>query len=845
LSLVQALTQKRGTNLPRLWLVTQGAQTLEPSETSLAIEQAPLWGLGRTIALEHPELQCVCVDLEASPNANQSLLVAEILVPDSENQVIYRQGIRHVARLVRRSSQSLNVENQLGTKPLQVKISNYGSLENLTLEPLERRQPGPLEVEIQVYAAGLNFRDVLNALGLLKEYTQQLGISSATEIPFGGECAGKIVAVGEKVSHFKVGDEVIAAMAVGSLSSFVTVNAAFVATKPVNMTFEEAATLPIAFLTAYYGLHHQAKIQAGDRVLIHAAAGGVGQAAVQLAQQVKAEIFATASGSKSQFLKSIGVEQVMNSRTLDFADQILSLTQNKGVDIVFNSLNGEFIPKSLDVLNTKGRFIEIGKIGIWDESQVLQKRPEASYHPFDLLELAEKDPNLITQMLNQLMEHFQQQTLKPLPYKVFPIVQVVEAFRYMAQAKHIGKVVISLPVLEQGKTIRSDSSYLITGGLGALGLKVADWMVSQGAKYLVLTGRSEPNTEAITLIEQWKQAGTEVVIIKADVSKQEDVQKLFQKITASLPVMRGIVHAAGVLDDGLLSQLNWPRFARVMAPKIAGTWNLHCFTKDLPLDFFVCFSSISSLIGSLGQGNYAAANAFMDTTAHYRQSLGLPGLSINWGPWSGVGMAANLENRFSAQGINPIEINQGLQIFGELLPQEIGQVGVLSVNWPKFLSCSPLKLPLFSEQVQESQESEGLPTSKYSLVSEWQQASSNEDRLLLLRVYLQGITAKILGISPEQINLDQSLRTLGFDSLMAVEMRTKLSVDLGVDIPLIKFAEEVTVASVAILVDEQLRALIPVPPSNDDEQISEEILTQLSQLTDGEIDSLLSSLLSN
>jgi len=208
-------------------------------------------------------------------------------------------------------------------------------------------------------------------------------------------------------------------------------------------------------------------------------------------------------------------------------------------------------------------------------------------------------------------------------------------------------------------------------------------------------------------------------------------------------------------------------------------------------------------------------------------------------------MAANLENRFSAQGINPIEINQGLQIFGELLPQEIGQVGVLSVNWPKFLSCSPLKLPLFSEQVQESQESEGLPTSKYSLVSEWQQASSNEDRLLLLRVYLQGITAKILGISPEQINLDQSLRTLGFDSLMAVEMRTKLSVDLGVDIPLIKFAEEVTVASVAILVDEQLRALIPVPPSNDDEQISEEILTQLSQLTDGEIDSLLSSLLSN
>lgn len=860
LSLVQALTQKRGTNLPRLWLVTQGAQTLDPSDTSLAIEQAPLWGLGRTIALEHPELQCVCVDLEASSNPNQSLLLAEILAPDSENQVIYRQEIRHVSRLVRHSAQSLNVENQLGTKPFQVKISNYGILENLTLEPLERRQPGPLEVEIQVYAAGLNFRDVLNALGLLKEYTQQLGISSATEIPFGGECAGKIVAVGEKVSHFKVGDEVIAAMAVGSLSSFVTVNAAFVATKPVNMTFEEAATLPIAFLTAYYGLHHQAKIQAGDRVLIHAAAGGVGQAAVQLAQQVKAEIFATASGSKSQFLKSIGVEQVMNSRTLDFADQILSLTQNKGVDIVFNSLNGEFIPKSLDVLNTKGRFIEIGKIGIWDENQVLQKCPEASYHPFDLLELAEKDPNLITQMLNQLMEHFQQQTLKPLPYKVFPIVQVVEAFRYMAQAKHIGKVVISLPVLEQAQTIRSDSSYLITGGLGALGLKVADWMVSQGAKYLVLTGRSEPNTEAITLIEQWKQAGTEVVIIKADVSKQEDVQKLFQKITASLPVMRGIVHAAGVLDDGLLSQLDWPRFTRVMAPKITGTWNLHCFSWDLPLDFFVCFSSIASLMGSPGQGNYATANAFMDAIAHYRRSLELPGLSINWGPWSEGGMATRLDSysqdRFATQGLDMISPQQGLQILEELLGQNAGQVAVMPVNWSKFLnSHKGAKPPLFKELASSPEQGDKMPQVKQNtLVCQWQNLNP-DSRLDWLINYLKNAVAQIFGLELSQINIEQPLQDIGFDSLMAVELKNRLNTDWEVEIPLVKFIEGVTVTSLALLLNEQILETHQIssdkPSANSQNSLpthfdhsSELMLKQIDQLSDEDVDALLSSMLS-
>ncbi|MFM6437671.1 MAG: beta-ketoacyl reductase, partial [Microcystis panniformis] len=332
----------------------------------------------------------------------------------------------------------------------------------------------------------------------------------------------------------------------------------------------------------------------------------------------------------------------------------------------------------------------------------------------------------------------------------------------------------------------------------------------------------------------------EVVIIKADVSKQEDVQKLFQKITVSLPVMRGIVHAAGVLDDGLLSQLNWPRFARVMAPKIAGTWNLHCFTKDLPLDFFVCFSSISSLIGSLGQGNYAAANAFMDALAHYRRSLGLPGLSINWGPWSGVGMAANLDNRFSAQGINPIRIEQGLQIFGELIRENIAQIGVLSVDWPQFIASYPFNLPLLTQIAQDVRGYDGLSGTQSPILSEWQE-SSGDSRILLLLAYIQGLVAKSIGTDADQIHLDQPLKTIGFDSLMTVEMKTKLSVDLGVDIPLTKFVEDVTVTTLAIFVNEQLIEKVSISPDPVINQVDEELLAQLNQLTTQEIEVLLSS----
>jgi len=784
LHLVQAIVKNPALKSLTLWLVTQGSQSIGNESLPIQFQQAPLWGLGRVIAQEHRELSCRCLDLDPTVEDSQvvTALLQELLSPGDENQIAYRQQVRHVARL--EQQQKVLTSTQGLQQLFQLKLSGYGVLENLVLQPMKRRSPSPQEVEIQVQAVGLNFRDVLNALGLLKDYyAEHLGITSAEQLTFGFECAGTIVAVGEGVSHLQVGDEVIANLLPDAFSSFVTTRAEVVVPKPQSMNLTEAATIPLAFSTAYHSLHNLAKITAGDRVLIHGAAGGVGQAAVQLAQQVGAEIFATANPRKWEFLKSMGVEYVMNSRTLDFAEEVMNLTQGQGVDVVLNSLNGEFITKSFEALATGGRFVEIGKIGIWDENQVKQKRPDVQYFPFDLGEVAQQNPGLIAQIMDSLGQQFEQGYLQPLPHKVFEMEKVVEAFRYMQQGKHIGKVVVSMPqTANHQASLQPEGCYLITGGVGALGLKTAKWMAEQGAKHLVLTGRKQPSEKAQQTIEELQEAGVQVLVLYGDISQEQDVARIIESIKISLPPLRGVVHAAGVLDDGVLQQMSWEKFTQVMAPKVQGAWHLHHLTEHLPLDFFVCFSSIASLLGSPGQGNYAAANAFMDGLAHYRRSMGLPGLSINWGPWAEGGMAASLgsqhQNRMLIQGISPITSEQGLQVLANLLAQDSTQAGVLSINWSKFFQQLPVgtKMPLleaFTSTVASSR------TEKSDFIQRWEVTPVAERRELLLTHVRQQI-AKVLGLkAPEQIGLRQSLFELGIDSLMAVELKNYLESSLG------------------------------------------------------------------
>ncbi|MFN6530352.1 SDR family NAD(P)-dependent oxidoreductase [Nostoc sp. ChiSLP03a] len=790
LHLVQALVQANFQTPPRLWLVTRGTQAVDNAlPQPVQLSGAALWGLGRVIALEHPELQCVRFDLAGDEDNLQSLW-SEICSPDTEDQIAIRHGKRYVARLVRRKAIS-DKDKQVAIashQPVQLKLSEYGVLDHLSLQAMTRRPPQNNEVEIQVQAASVNFRDVLNALGMLKEYyAENMGITQASELTFGFECAGNIVGVGENVDHLQVGDEVLAWVTThDAFSSFVTLPATTVVKKPTNLSFQEATTIPLAFLTSHYGLHHLAKIQPGERVLIHAAAGGVGLAAVQIALAAGAEVFATASVNKWEFLKSIGVKYVMNSRSLEFADEVMSLTQGQGLDVVLNSLNGEFINKSLQVLAHKGRFIEIGKIGIWDESQVKAARDDVSYFAFDLGEVHQKYPSLISPMLQQLMEQFQTGTLKPLPQTVFPLEQVVDAFRYMAAAKHIGKVVVSMPqmtttVNEGQLSVQPDASYLITGGFGALGMEVAEWLIEKGARHLVLIGRSEVSIGTKQRISSFERSGAKVLVVQADVSEADRVVEVLEKIDSQLPPLRGIIHAAGVLDDGVLRQQSLERFWRVMAPKVQGAWNLHTLTLERTLDFFVCFSSISSLIGSAGQGNYAAANAFMDTLAHHRRALGLPGISINWGPWSQVGMAANLDsqnqNRIQTNGIGTIAPQQGLNVLEQLLNQSSAQVAVIPIDWSEFLNKLSFNSPFFANF---SHTAKKLEQSDFRTRLEMANAS---DRQPLLVEHICSQVAKVLGRNLSTLDREQRFFELGMDSLTAVELRNRLQNSLRCSVP--------------------------------------------------------------
>ncbi|MDF5727328.1 MAG: amino acid adenylation domain-containing protein [Rhizonema sp. PD38] len=806
LYLVQALAQKYS-EPPRLWLVTQGAQAVGVASGVPGLAQSPLWGMGQVIALEHPELNCILVDLDPDATDVERVIIEEITSETSEGQVVFRDGTRYVARLVRSQPEA----SWLRSESFRLEICERGILDNLQLVPTHRRQPGSGEVEIRVCATGLNFIDVLDALGTLP---------FERDNEFGVECAGEIVAIGEGVEDYRVGDAVMA-IAFGSFSKYVTVSSQLVTPIPNGLNFEKAAAIPVNFVTAYYALHQIANITAKDKVLIHAAAGGTGMAAVKLALAAGSEVFATASPGKWDSLKSMGVQHIYNSRTLDFAEQVMADTSGQGVDIILNSLTGVgFIEKSLSVLSPKGRFLEIAKRDVWETEQVQDFKADILYHFIDLRSICLQQPELVQPILHYLSEQFALKQLDLSPLKVFPIQEVISAFRYMQRAEHIGKIVVSQPkgisdAASHSVSFRSDSSYLITGGLGDLGLTVARWMVECGARHLVLVGRSAVKPAIRSQLDQLELSGARVVVAQADVSDYEQVAQLLASLDQSSPPLRGIIHAAGVLDDGVLKQLDWNRFARVMAPKVQGAWNLHVLTQNLPLDFFVLFSSCASLLGSAGQANYVAANAFLDTLAFYRRSLGAPCTSINWGAWGEIGMAARnrqVIERLNHIGMGAIAPSEGLQVLEQLFVEQPVRVGVVPLNWSQFREEQWTASPFFTNFTKVSEQS-----SKQPVAVEFRkqlEAAPVRERKALLGAHVSSQVAQVLGWNPSNsLDLRRGFFEMGIDSLTSIELRNRLQTSLGCSVASTLVFDYPTVeALVNYLAQEVLSALI-VPDS--------------------------------
>ncbi|GIV97567.1 MAG: polyketide synthase [Herpetosiphonaceae bacterium] len=840
LHLDKALADVRQTAPPALWLITRGAQRVQESEAAPRISQAPLWGMVRAMAHEHPELGCRIVDLDPSPDieAEARLLCDELWAGDSENQIALRGGQRYVARLARFTPTPLYQRRIQATEGQQysLNIIRPGLLNTLTLQAGQRRKPGPGEVEIKVSAVGLNFKDIMYAMGFISDPT-------SAEVPLGLEFAGTVVDVGEGVEHLKVGDKVIGGGG-HCFSRYLTRPVWNLYFCPPGLTPEEGAGLITAFGTTHYCLNHLAKLKKGERVLIHSATGGVGLAAIQLAQLIGAEIFATAgTPEKRDYLRSLGIKHVMDSRSLEFADEIMEITNGEGVDVVLNSLPGEGIRKGLAVLRPFGRFIEIGKRDILQNSPIglgfLEKN--ISFFVFELSSLMQERGPVVWSSMVELTPLFLKGMLKPLPTRVFELSEVEDAFHYLRQGKHIGKVVVRLPendsevqIAPSAPAIRDDATYLLTGGLGGLGLTFADWLVERGARHIVLMSRSARAEESAQQLERWRAAGANVVLAQADVSHEEQVANVLEDIRRSMPPLKGVIHAAGVLDDGLLIHMTEERFDKVLAPKIQGAWNLHRLTSADELDFMILCSSVASLLGAPGQTNYAAGNAFMDALVHHRRAQGLPALSINWGPWAEVGMAArqNLGEQHARGGIYPIKPAEGVAILEYLLNYDPTQVAAMSFDVQQLqamrtASMVPPLLTLLADSAEEGAPS-GIQQGSY--VQEVLLKAPAAERPAILEAHLLGLVARVLRIDQSRLTPHQPLNSLGIDSIMAVELQNYIKGSLGLTPSIANLLQGATVAQLAAQFLPELEA--------EDEQIAE-LLAEAENLPEEELEALL------
>ena len=748
---------------------------------------------------------------------------------------------RYLPRLERYGADRGDAQRSELSGPSRLVIATPGTLDGLEWESARATAPGEGEVRLSVLASGVNFRDVLLALGMYP----------GGAVPLGAECAGTVETVGPGVSTLRVGDLVFG-FAPGSLGTEVTVPARFLIRLPETMSVEDAAALPAAFLTAMFGLQEVARIQAGARVLIHAAAGGVGLAAVQVARRRGAIVFATAgSPAKRKLLRSLGVEHVFDSRSLAFADEVLAATGGAGVDVVLNSLAGEFIAATLATLAPGGWFLELGKRDILTREAMAADRPDVRYRPYDFGDEARADASLVPRLLDDLCTSLEDGSFRPLPVRAFGFAQAAEAFRFMAQARHVGKLVLRAPRTgrrEDAPFVVPDAVYLITGGTGALGIRTAQWLVDAGARHVVLTARRPPSPEAERIIGECVAAGAQVSCRQADAGDEAAMAAVFDEIRSTMPPLRGVVHAAGIVDDGMLVQQTWTRWRAVMHGKAVGARILDAQTRNLPLDFFVLYSAAALVLGSRGQGAYAAANAELDAIAWARRTSGLAALSIAWGQWREAGMAARMvaegADPWSKRGLGWIAPREGFMALERLMRDGATYAAVLPIDWRRFLAHPPAghDAEFFRAVAPFDRETRSAtpvrPAPAVSVVDGWRSAPSGERRSLLL-AHLAERARHVLGVEATFV-LDERvpLKDVGLDSLMAVELRNVLTRSMGTSLPATLLFDYPSLGAMASFLTGLLHPA-PDAPAAGSADPSPESVAAVAALTDDEAEALL------
>ena len=770
----------------RLVLITRNAVAARAGE-EVDLALSPVWGLIRSAQAEEPG-RFVLIDLDSD---QPSRAVLGRALATEEPQLAIRDGAALAARLVHVDSGSV-LAPPAGASEWRLQAGGGGTLEDLQMvaapDAAAPLQQG--EVRIAVRAAGLNFRDVVVALGLIS--------LRPGEDLIGSEGAGVVLEVGAGVEGLEPGDRVMGLL-LGSFGTVVVADQRMVVPIPAGWSFTRAASLSGAFMTAWYGLIDLADLKRGERVLVHAAAGGVGMAAVQLARHLGAEVWATASPGKWGVLRGMGIEdaRIASSRELGFKERFLQASDGEGLDVVLNSLAGEYVDAGCELLPRGGRFLEMGKTDIRDPEQVAEAYPGVRYRAFDL---PEAGVERVQQMLREILELFERGVLDPLPVRTWDVRRAPEAFRFMSQAKHVGKIVLRMPVAR----IEPAGTALVTGGTGELGALVARHLVAEhGMRSLILLSRRGLQAPGADALEAELTAlGAQVTIAACDVSEREQLEAVLDAVPADRP-LSVVVHCAAVLDDGVLGGLTDERIDRVLAPKLDAAWHLHELTEHLDLQAFVLFSSAAGILGTPGQANYAAANVFLDALAAHRQTRGLPAVSMAWGAWAQVSeMTGTLSKtdllRLQRTGVRALSSEEGI----ELMDAAYGAGEALVV--PVRLDLSALRAqarhgelhPLLRELVRlPDGRRRGAASGR--LRGRLAGARGQERRRVALE-FVCGEVATVLGHSSvEAIDAGRAFKESGFDSLLAVELRNRLGAATGLRLPATLVFDYPTPAAIA------------------------------------------------
>ena len=765
--------------LPRVYVVTRNAQTVAAGDVA-NLEQAGLRGLMRVIGAEHPHLRATQIDVDETTNAEQ--LARQLLGGSDEDETAWRNGAWYAARL---SPAPLRPEERQTTvvdherDGMRLQIRTPGDLETLELVACDRVAPGPGQIEVAVGASSINFADVLVAFGRYPAFEGRLP-------QLGTDFAGVVSAVGPDVTDHKVGDHVGGLCVDGCWGAFLICDARLAVTLPAGLTAGQAAAVTTAHVTAYYGLHELARINSGDKVLIHSATGGVGRAAIAIARAAGAEIFATAgSEQRRQLLRDLGIEHVYDSRSLEFAEQIRRDTEGYGVDIVLNSVTGPAQRAGIELLAFGGRFVEIGKRDIYGDTRLglFPFRRNLTFYGVDLGLMTVTHPDRLRDLLSTVYRLVADGAL-PMPQSThYPLAEAVTAIRMMSGAQHTGKLVLDVPHTgrsrvvvppAQARVFRRDGAYIVTGGLGGLGPFLAERMASPasgaGCGRIVLCSRSQPTPEVLQTIELIRAMGADVVVDCGDIAEPGTAQRLVATATATGLAVRGVLHAAAAVEDATLANITDELLERDWAPKVYGAWNVHTATAEQPLDWFCSFSSAAALVGSPGQGAYAAANSWLDAFTLWRRAQGLPATAIAWGAWSQIGRATAF-----AEGAGvAIAPEEGAYAFEALLRHDRAYTGYAPIMGTPWLTAFAQRSP-FAEAFRSTGQNQ-TGTSKLS--AELDELPPDEWPTRLRRL----ISDQISLILRRSVDPDRALSGYGLDSLGALELRTRIETETGIRI---------------------------------------------------------------